>query len=234
MCKAKLTVLGFVSVTLFVFSGTAAAGIINPCTSYAEVLNTGPSGGTCCLFVCPQGDTDPFIDQGPGGDGWYIRVCVIEADGSGVSNMPPSDFWLIDCDPLADMMLCAGSASANADSLTDANGCTTMSQSVLSAGGCVDGLAVVVAGFVILDSLCLTVTCLPINVRSPDIDGPGGNPSLCVNLVDLAAFSVSYPPQPYDKCCDFDCNGSVLLNDLSRFAFHFGPPGHNCPPPGCP
>ena len=235
MCKAKLAVLGFVAVSLLAFNGIATAGIVDPCMSYSEVLNAGPSGGTCCLFVCPAGDTDSFINQGPGGDGWWIRICVLEADGTPTPDVPTSDFWLVDCDPLADLVLCAGSASVAADSITNAQGYTTMAQSVLAGGGCLEGLSVVVRGFVLLDTTtCSTPICHDISVRSPDIDGSGGTSDLCVNLVDLAAFSSSYPPQPYDTCCDFDCSGAVLLNDLADFAFHFGPPGHECSPPGCP
>ena len=235
MCKAKLAVLGLLAVSLLAFHGIASAGIVDPCKSYCEVLNAGPSGGQCCLFVCPAGDTGAFVNQGPGGDGWWIRICVFEADCTPAPDVPPSDFWLVDCDPLADLVLCAGSASSAADSLTNALGYTTMAQSVLSAGGCVEGLAVVVNGFVLLDTLTCTVPiCHPISVRSPDIDGSGGNSDLCVNLVDLAAFAASYPPQAFDTCCDFNCNGIVQLNDLSDFAFHFGPPGHRCSPPGCP
>ena len=104
--------------------------------------------------------------------------------------------------------------------------------SVLAAGGCVDGVSVVAQNNVLLDTAtCTTPICHDVNVRSPDIDG-----SLCVNLVDLSTFSASYVPAggTFDKCCDFNCDGSVLLDDLSLFAFHFGPPGHSCSPPGCP
>ena len=84
----------------------------------------------------------------------------------------------------------------------------------------------VVMGIVLLDAAtgCTTFMCLPVNVRSPDID-PDGQ----VNLSDLSIFAGSYPPGPYDTCCDFDGNGIVNLQDLSAFADHFGPPGHACP-----
>lgn len=233
MCKGKLAVFGLVAAALLVLNGIAFAGIIDPCKSYCEVLNAGPSGGTCCLLVCPQGDTDPFCDQGPGpgpGTGWYIRICVFEADGTPIPNIPPADFWLIDCDPLGDITLCAGSASVAADSLTNENGYTTMCNSVMAAGGCADGLATVVQGFVLLDTTtCTTPICKDIEVRSPDIDG-----SLCIDIVDLSLFAASFPPQAYDKCCDYNCDGIVDIVDLSLFAFHFGPPGHRCSPPGCP
>ena len=234
MCKGKLAVLSLVAVSLLAFNGIASAGIIDPCKSYCELLNTGPSGGTCCYFACPQGDTDTFIDSGPApgpatGQGWYIRVCVFEEDDTPIPNVPVADLWVIDCDPLADLALCAGQASSNSDSLTNEFGYTTMSNTTLAAGGCVDGLAVVVQGFVLLDTMtCTVVICHTVVVRSPDING-----DLCVDIVDLALFAQSFPPQAFDACCDFECNGIVDLVDLARFAFHFGPPGHECSPPGC-
>lgn len=172
----------------------------------------------CPLFVCPKGDTDSFAGQG-----WSIDIWV-KSFGVPIPNVPATDFWLFDCDPTSDASLCGGAASSNADHDTDANGKTTMSLSTLIGGGCADGMAVVVQGFVILDSTtCATPQCLPIWLRSPDVDG-----SLEVDLVDLSIFAASFPPQPYDRCCDFDIDGTVNLQDLSRFAFHFIAAGHVC------
>jgi hypothetical protein len=140
-----------------------------------------------------------------------------------VPDVPPSDFWVIDCDPAASMYLCGGSASSNADSLTNAGGYTTICNTVVQGGGCVDGLAVVVQGFVILDPPCpsTTVTCLDVEVRSPDITGDG-----TTAIQDLSAFAQGYPPQAYQKCSDLDCNGFVNIQDLSAFAGHYS--GHAC------
>jgi hypothetical protein len=218
MLKGKLAVLALVAICCIVmFNGTANAGIIDPCTSYWELH---AAVVPCPLFVCPQGDTDAFIDQG-----WWIWICVLDANSLPVPDVPASDFWLIDCDPFNDASLCAGSASSGADSNANAAGMTTMSLGTLTGGGCADGMALVIQGFVVQDSLtgCLTEFCCPIWLRSPDIDG-----SLTVNLVDLSAFAASYPPQPYDSCCDFDLNAVVNIQDLSKFAFHYGPPGHLC------
>jgi hypothetical protein len=220
MCKGKLAVLCLVAVSLLLVSGitgTANAGIIDPCVSYWQLhAQVTP----CPLFVCPQGDTDSFLDQG-----WWIWICVIDINGVPIPAIPPTDFWLIDCDPNADASLCAGSASSNADSMTNGQGMTTMSLGTLTGGGCADGMALVAQNFVILDSLtnCTTEFCCPIWLRSPDIDG-----SLEVNLVDLSIFAGSFPPQAYDPCCDMNIDGAVGLQDLSLFAFHFGPPGHIC------
>jgi hypothetical protein len=53
--------------------------------------------------------------------------------------------------------------------------------------------------------------------------------SQALDLVDLSIFAGLYPPQAYNACADFDCNGAVALADLSRFAQHYGAPGHQCP-----
>ena len=102
---------------------------------------------------------------------------------------------------------------------------TTLSLGPLVGGGCADGMAVVVLGVALDDSLtsCTTPKCLPISLRSPDIDG-----SLALDLVDLSIFAASFPPNPFDPCCDLNVDGIVSLQDLSLMAFHFGPPGHVC------
>ena len=218
MLKGKLAVLALVAVCCIVMiNGTANAGIIDPCVSYWELHATVTP---CPLFVCPQGDTDSFIDQG-----WWIWICVLDINEVPIPNVPAADFWLVDCDPLNDATLCGCAASSNADSNSNAAGMTTMSLTGLQGGGCADGMALVIQGFVVQDSLtnCATVFCCPINLRSPDIDG-----SLGVDLVDLSIFASSFPPNPPDPCCDMNVDGSVGLQDLSLFAFHFGPPGHVC------
>lgn len=177
------------------------------------------TGAPVGLFVCPQGDTESFIDQG-----WMINVRV-EALLWWLENVPATDVWLIDCDPHNDVTLCGGPMSSNADSATNANGMTTMSLGTLSAGGCANGLVVVVKGSPFFDEQqgCSVEECLPIHVRSPDING-----DLATTLGDLALFSFTFPPEPYGMCGDMNADGRVSLGDLSLFSFHFGPPGHAC------
>ena len=233
----KLARVGLTAALLVAAHGIAGAQAIDPCKSYSEFVAVGPSPlQGPCYFACPAGDSDTFLDSGtlpgPGaGDGWYIRIRVREADGTPVPNVPATDIWIVDCDPVDDLVLCAGAASSNADSLTNAQGYTTMSVTTLAAGGCAEGLAVVVDGTALLDSVtnCANVICHDIDVRSADING-----DLCVDLADLSIFAQSFPPQFYDPCCDFECNGVVNLADLGRIARHFGPPGHECSSPGCP
>jgi hypothetical protein len=168
------------------------------------------------LFVCPEGDTDSFIDQG-----WWISLTCNDTSGFPDVGILPGDFWLISVDE--SVALCMGPASAAADSATNANGQTTLSNTTLVGGGCADGLALVALGKVLTEPDCVTLTVEPIYVRSPDIDG-----SLSVDLVDLSIFATHFPPGLYESCCDFDINGSINLQDLALFAAHFGPPGHQC------
>lgn len=226
-CKlSRLTPLlfGFLMVC-----GSALAKGPDPCLSSATILdqNSLPVEGTGTWLSCPQGDGAHFSEVTGWGAGlFHIRIECIDSSGPWPGILA-SDFWLIDCDPLADLSLCGGAASSNADSVANSQGITTMSATTLAAGGCADGLAVVVMGFVLLDpnTGCTTAACLSVNVRSPDIDADGR-----VDLPDMAVFAAAYPPGPYGTCSDFDGNGIVDLVDLSVFADHFGPPGHACSP----
>ena len=193
----------------------ANACILEPCDSswelHASIL-------PAPLFVCPQGDTPSFLDQG-----WWISITVLDCSGSPVPGIPASDFWLIDVGQ-DDIALCGGVAAVNADSMTNSAGQTTMSLTNFVGGGCVDGLAVVVQGFVLTTQPdCAVWKIEPIHLRSPDIDA-----SLTVDIVDLSLFAAHFPPNAYAVCCDMNDDGIVNLVDLGTFAPHFGPPGHRC------
>lgn len=201
--------------SLLLVAGISSAGIIDPCESDVVYNGTEPA----CYFACPQGDTDAFYLQGVG---WAFTIVDLAA--APVANIPGTDFWLVDCDPAADLALCAGSASSAADSATNGAGQTTMYNGSLSAGGCADGLSPVVQGFVLEDAGAgCAAYCYNILVRSPDINGDGE-----VQLIDLSIFASAFPPNPYDTCADMDCNATINIQDLARFAFHFSPPGHKC------
>jgi len=200
--------------SLLLVAGIATAGIIDPCG--APVVYTGATPE--CYFACPQGDTDSFLASG-----FSFSFTILDLLAAPIQYIPGTDFWMIDCDPAADLALCAGSASSNADSATNAAGKTTMSLTTLAVGGCATGLSPVVQGFVLEQPGPCTPYCFNIKVRSCDMNG-----DLLMSLVDLSIFAGYYPPQPYNTCGDFDCNGAVALPDLSRFAFHYGPPGHKC------
>jgi hypothetical protein len=190
----------------------------NPCDWTLEYYGTGSPD---CYFACPAGDTDGFEDQG-----WYIyNITIVDLAGNPIPGIAATDFWVYDCDDANDIALCGGSNSCNADGPTDANGVTHMRESVLVAGGYADGLSVICMGVILQNPTqgCADY-CLPVSVRSPDIDG-----SLAVDLTDLSIFAGHFlPPMPYDAAADLNCDGIVDLVDLARFAMHFGPPGHNC------
>jgi hypothetical protein len=224
MLKGKLAILCLVAISLLVMNGTASAGIIDPCVSYWQLILAAPAPATgyCPLFACPQGDTDSFLTQG-----WSITVCVLDINGAPIPNVPAQDFWLIDCDPSNDAFLCGGSASSGADSLTNSAGMTTMTNGSIAAGGCGYGMALVVQGFTVLDSVtnCATEFCCPIALVSPDLNG-----DLLVDVVDLSLFAFEFPPNTpsFPNCADYNQDNLVDVVDLSLFAFHFGPPGHFC------
>lgn len=221
MLKGKLAVVCLLVVASLIIVNSANAGIIDPCRSYWQLH---ASVVPCPLFTCPQGDTTSFLSFG-----CWIWVCVLDANGVGIENIPPNDIWFLDCDPINDLNLCGGASSSAADSLTNAAGMTTMTNGTMAAGGCVDGLALVIQGFTVQDSTtnCTSDFCCPIYVRSADISG-----DLLVDLTDLAVFgicfAVPHTVPPADPCCDFDLNADVDLTDLALFAFHFGPPNHFC------
>lgn len=191
-----------------------------PCDSHSW-LQTVASIPPVTLFVCPEGDTDSFIEQG-----WWIGLEIVQDGGSpGIPGIEATSFWLEDCDPARDVALCGGELSSNADSVTNDSGMTTMSLTTLSGGGCADGMAVKVLGYFLLDTKtgCTVAECLPIYLRSPDIDG-----NLEVDVVDLSLLAMGFPPNPLETCCDMNLDGQVGLVDLTLFAAHFGPPGHRC------
>jgi hypothetical protein len=210
----------FFAASLLLVAGVAFAGIINPCGSpvVATII------GTPCYFACPQGDTGTIQAAG-----FSFAFTINNAAGLPIQYVSGVDFWLIDCDPAKDMALCAGSASSNADSSTNALGKTTMTVTTLAVGGCVTGLSPVVQGIVLQQPgtvPCSTpVYCFnTIKVRSCDLNG-----DLLMNSQDVAIFSSHYPPTgTYDTCSDFDCNTIINSQDLARLAFHYGPPQHKC------
>jgi hypothetical protein len=198
------------------------------------------------LPACPQGDGGSLISQG-----WYVALTIQDGFGAGIPNIPASDFWFDDCDAVSQLIiLCGGSASSGADSLTNAVGQTTMSNTTLAASTatgpigclngsppcspeplgsarCTNGVIIVVQGEILEDqsTSCTTVMCYPINVRSFDLTGDG-----VVSSADLSTFAIGYPggagtPNP---CIDYDGSNTANLPDLTTFALHFGPPGHSC------
>ena len=152
--------------------------------------------------------------------GAVITVTVADIAGLPIVGIPATDFWLIGCQD--DIVLCAGSASINADSATSSAGVTTISGR-LAAGGCDPGVFVVAQGIVAVEPGPDTPKCFPYEARSPDITGNGGVIDLVVDIVDLAAFATGFtsPPKTFDACLDFNCDELVDIVDFSIFALHY-------------
>jgi hypothetical protein len=222
MLKGKLAACCLVASALLVASGTAFAGVIDACNSTASVVLAGQAGTPVTASVCPSGDAENF-----GVQGFYISATIEDGLGVGIPGILASDFWLDDCDALNDLIvLCGGSASSNADSLTNSLGKTTMSNTSIAGGDCALGVIVLVQGAILDDpaTSCTTKLCLPVYVKSYDLTG-----DLNITLGDLTTFAQGYPPNAFEVCTDYSGNGTNNLADLATFALHFGPPGHECP-----
>ena len=212
---------------LLLAAGIAWAGVIDPALSTMYhgdgTADIGaPPGPTTrpglCYFACPQGDTDSF-----GLQGHSFEFTVLDVLSAPIPDIPGSDIWLIDggAPTTWPLMLCAGSASVDADFATDSLGRTVIRDDSYKVSGYTNSVKGVVQGFV------LAQAATAVHVRSCDIDG-SGTPPKTVGLVDLAIFAAAFPPNPYATYADFDCSDTVALVDLAIFAFHFGPPGHSC------
>ena len=180
----------------------AITGVVDPCNSSA-------SSAAGVLFACPAGDGDQLA-----AGGLTINVTILDNVSAPVPGVLASDIWVVGCADL--LVLCGGSGAISASGPTDANGQTTITGD-LAAGGCDGALRVVWSGMVIGAGVC-GQPCLPIQVRSADING-----SLYINLVDFAAFGAGYtsPPKPYNACIDYTAPfGTVTLPDFAKYGAH--------------
>ncbi len=191
----------------------AGAPTVTPFPGLPVIIVDGAGG---CYVTCPQGDGDGLAEIGA-----VITVTVTDITGAPIVGIPAGDYWLIGCED--NIVLCAGSHAINADSASNADGVTTISGR-LAAGGCDNSLVVVVQGIVATDpDDQSTPLCLPYETKSPDVTGDGGVVDQVVDIIDLATFAMGYtsPPQVYDACFDFNCDGTVGLIDFAIFAQHF-------------
>jgi hypothetical protein len=215
MLKGKLVVLSLIAVALLCWQvmpasvDSANSGIVDPCSTSAS-----SAGG--CWVICPQGDGPPLNALSPAAGDGTIFVTVKDQTGAPVVGVPAADFWLLGWTD--NVVLCGGSGSINATAATIGDGTTTIAGS-WGAGGCDNGVIVVVQSVVILDpNNWTTPLCLPVLVRSPDVDG-----SLAVDLVDFAMFGDHWQPagKPYGECWDYDCDADVDLTDFAVFGGHW-------------
>ena len=217
MFKGKVLLFSLV----LVFATSLFAGEVDECLSDAGVSCTG-----MIVNVCPAGDFE-FIREGCTGTGGtdYIWVEVLDGGGVGIPNVPWTDFWLQACDPGQELCLCASPVAA--DSLTNANGRTTIGGRI-AGGGCIlsGGMYVAVQGKIIVENYptCDVTTCLDIQIHSPDFTA-----DCSVSLADFQPFTQTYnkaDPDPlYNACFDFTDDDAVSLSDFAFFAEHYQ---HTC------
>lgn len=200
---------------LLVFATSVNAGEVDDCLS---------SAGTSCVgtlefSICPAGDFE-FISSGCGGDADYIWVEVLNAGSVGIEGIPWTDFWLDACDPAQELCLCASPVAA--DSLTNADGRTTISGR-MAGGGCIltGGMKIAVQGKTLYEEpTCVDPICLDIIVTSPDNNG-----DCQVSLADFSPFVNSYNKNlgmpGFNKCCDYTNDNAVSLSDFAFFAEHY-------------
>jgi hypothetical protein len=213
MFKGKIVVFSLIAAALLSWqlmpATTVNSGIVDPCSTTAVAL---PG----CFVVCPQGD-------GASLDAIGSTIFVTAKDGTGapIPGIPAADYWLVGCTD--QLVLCGGGGAINADSASNANGETTITNQLAASGCEIAGLSVVVQGVIVADPLnCNDPKCLPITTISPDV-APSGFADGVVDLIDLSYFAGGYtsPPQPLDPCIDFNCDGYVDIIDFSIFAQHY-------------
>jgi hypothetical protein len=217
MFKGKLVVLSLIAAALCwqvmpASVNTANSGIVDACSSTAS-----SAGG--CWVVCPLGDGPALNALAPAAGDGTIDITVKDGTGAAVPGIPAADFWLVGAADL--VTLCGGAGSINATAASDANGETQIT-GVWTAGGCDDGVLVVVQG-VILQDVNSVPACEPLvlglDVRSPDING-----DLIVDELDFTAFGNAWGlfGLPYNKCADYDCDNDVDPIDFTLFGNHWG------------
>ncbi|MDZ7859230.1 MAG: hypothetical protein U5O15_00940 [Candidatus Krumholzibacteriota bacterium] len=173
-------------------------------------------GTTGYYRICPAGDFEDMGDD----SGFHINVVANDASGNGVPNIPVTDYWLDACDGAQALYLCAGAVTA--DSMTNENGETTISDAV-SGGGCITsgGVYVAIQNNQVLEAPgCTDPICLDMEIKSPDLDTNGS-----VTLSDYGVFGAAYGSSDGDanwnECCDFNWDGSISLTDFGYFGGHY-------------
>lgn len=209
---SRNVVLLLVSLAVSVLPFTYAFGDFVECSMTAS----SPEG---VLFVCPQGDGDRLDTKG-----LTVTVTVNYPGAVPLPDVSTDYIWLEACSGL--LAACGDGAKIHASAPTNANGQTTITGR-FAAGGCDNtGVQVFVniptegpmPGAIICES-----ACLPIAVRSCDLDG-----NLVVNLIDFSTFGQGYqsPPKAYNACLDFAAPfGTVTLADYAKYGTHSS---HHC------
>jgi len=219
-------------ISLMLTGGAVSAASLDECKSDVYL-----SCSRMRINICPAGDFE-FIRNSCDPPGMqYIVIIARDRFNNPIRGIPRTDYWLNACDPSKQLCLCAEPIVA--DSSTGANGRTTLSGRI-AGGGCTiqqgqltgQGICVSIQGKTIVAKPCPSPypLCLAIDVKSPDITGPGGQPNGVIDLSDLATLSSCYntawgvPPPPgrqFNACWDFNDDNAVNLTDFSFFREHY-------------
>ena len=208
---------------LLVFATSLNAGEVDGCQSDCY-LSCDPC--TMRVNICPAGDFEN-ISAGyyhvDGTDTHYIKVIVRDGGGTGIAGIPISDYWIDACVDTMALCLCAN--IVNADSFTNSNGETTLSDEIY-AGGCVwdGGIYIAAQGQILRGGGGCDIICLDVQTPTPDL-----NRTCEVTVADLTFFGQSYhhdyPEPEFDTCCDYNDDNRCSVSDFSFFGEHYR---HGC------
>lgn len=218
--KSKFLVLLFVvAISLIIHvADSETASDVRP-----DSCKSSASASVGLLLVCPKGDGPLLSDLG-----LTITVILRDANDNPIAGIPAGSIWVIGCNQ--EMGLCEDDSGdrrgfVTATAPTDENGQTTITCAIAGGGCDLGGVRVVVdtgripRDIVIIGGGLCGVPCIPIVVKSPDLNG-----SLRVDLVDLAIFGAGYtsPPQPHNQCIDYAAPfDKTDLVDFALFAVHY-------------
>ncbi len=162
---------------------------------------SGTSYGCGVRVLCPKGDSPATIN-----------VTVRDADGIPIAGIAGSSVCLGGSCPLfTGGVPCVPASALCASSATDVSGATSIT--LTQAGGCCSDLRVIVQG--------IDITTSSLTYISSDANGDGN-----VNLTDMQALALAWNSHTgdtnYTSCLDFECDGTIGLNDLAIFGIHYG------------
>jgi hypothetical protein len=209
MFKGKFAVLTLfvaaLALSIYMMPGAdvAYSGIVDAGNSDAST-----GAGPFCMLIDPVGQGDRLDDLGA-----VITVTARDNLNAAIPDIPATDVWLIGVTDA--ICLCGGSASSNADSVTNGAGQTTISGTI-RGGGYDAGLQAVIQSTVVTQAGGAPLV-LPITVVSPDLDC-----DLAVDSPDFTVFGQEYVLYPgHAANMDFNCDGDVELIDFTLFGQHY-------------
>jgi len=203
--------------TTFLIAVVAVAALLALTTTVPVSTQIVPQMPDPCLSFVQTAGADIFLD-GTGETlsdvGAAISLIIVDGSGVPIDNIPAQDIFLVSCDPNGNFVF---DPPLIADGPTVDGGFATISGPVCGRGWS-DGFAVVAMG-VVLRCTSPADECLPIRVRSTDIDANGA-----FDLRDYAELVGNYPPAPYVPKADLNFDGIINLSDLTIFAPQWADP----------